>query len=297
VLAQGLELPPVAKTGYWTDRASNDSRFWPHHYEPRFYPCDARSVRGVCFGFPALDLPARNAEVPPGSLQRRACSCRARACAAVRPRAMRRPLTSPAAAAQCQNRRVYGVCDDWPHIEYAVPPDPARCRAGYTGTRCSACISHELRQCVPADADAEDGWYSWKVFQRMRARRAFVRRPVADCYAIGECGADTDEEECKAIEAACVAEQGVCRWDTARFHRSFDGTCEKCPFGIVTGFVFYVVWFAAFGAVVRLPPSAAAARHIARSAPHPRDKAPDSGGLSKSVEVSTEMRCIFYASD
>ena len=149
--AQGLELPPVAKTGYWTDRASNDSRFWPHHYEPRFYPCDARSVRGVCFGFPALDLPARNAEVPrPASArrdarvddlkgrfrggpvlitkaglylsQRRACSCRARDCAAVRPRAMRRPLTSPAAAAQCQNRRVYGVCDDWPHIEYAPPP-------------------------------------------------------------------------------------------------------------------------------------------------------------------------------
>jgi len=217
VSAQGLELPPVAKTGYWTDRASNDSRFWPHHYEPRFYPCDARSVRGVCFGFPALDLPARNAEVPrPASArrdarvddlkgrfrggpvlitkaglylsQRRACSCRARDCAAVRPRAMRRPLTSPAAAAQCQNRRVYGVCDDWPHIEYApppppppsrtkwtrlvhpsvltervsrryaVPPDPARCRAGYTGARRAARTSHELRQCAPPDADAENGF-------------------------------------------------------------------------------------------------------------------------------------------
>jgi len=26
-------------------------------------------------------------------------------------------------------------------------------------------VTHELKECVPIDSDAEDGWYSWKAFQ------------------------------------------------------------------------------------------------------------------------------------
>jgi hypothetical protein len=56
----GRHLPPVAKSGYWTDWRSDNKEFWDDVVSPKFYPCDARNVREVCLGYPLLDIQERS---------------------------------------------------------------------------------------------------------------------------------------------------------------------------------------------------------------------------------------------
>jgi hypothetical protein len=213
----GKDLPPVARIGWWTDWESNDKKFWENHVEAKFYRCDANNVREVCLGYPSLDIQEQNE--------------------------------------MCSVRTNWGYCDDWPHNNYTVPPDAARCKAGYEDVICSKCIGYELEQCVPKGSDSEDGWFSWKKFAQDRSRASYLRQPFIDCYAVGSCRPGEDKKECDKKRDTCNDYKDRdgekrCSWQTNRFYRAWDGTCDECPMSIALGFLFYLVWFALFCGVV-----------------------------------------------
>ena len=217
----GGTLAPVVRIGYWTDwapygtKAASDSHFWENHVDAKFYKCDANNQREVCIGYPALDLQEQNQI--------------------------------------CKTRVNYGFCDDWPNNNWTEVADVARCKAGYSDVVCSKCIEYELQQCVPTESvtnNPDDGWFGWKSFVRKKAAASFARQPIIDCYAIGSCSPNDPKEYCDRKRDACNANADLCTWQTNRYYRSYDGSCEVCPLSVLAGFFPYLIWFGVFCGVV-----------------------------------------------